>query len=168
MTTLTRAPDFSLPSVAGGPVRLADLCDGGPVLLLFVSEECPTCLLTLHRLAPLVSELSAAGVRVAAVFEDPLEVAARVARRTGFAGVVLSEPAPYEVSRAYELDSLPTAVLVDRSGQQTGRVVGWDADGLRTLLSVPVTDEPPLRKPGMRGQEHVRPRRAAAARRRRL
>ena len=148
MTTLTRAPDFSLPSVAGGPVRLADLCDGGPVLLLFVSEECPTCLLTLHRLAPLVSELSAAGVRVAAVFEDPLEVAARVARRTGFAGVILSEPAPYEVSRAYELDSLPTAVLVDRSGQQTGRVVGWDADGLRTLLSVPVTDEPPLRKPG--------------------
>ena len=101
MTTLTRAPDFSLPSVAGGPVRLAELCDGGPVLLLFVSEECPTCPLTLRRLAPLVPELSAAGVRVAAVFEDPLEVAARVARRTGFAGVVLSEPAPYEVSRAY-------------------------------------------------------------------
>jgi peroxiredoxin len=157
MTTLTRAPDFSLPSVAGGPVRLADLCNRGPMLLLFVSEECPTCLLTLHRLAPLVPELSAAGVRVAAVFEDPLEVAARVARRTGFAGVVLSEPAPYEVSRAYELDSLPTAVLVDRSGRQTGRVVGWDADGLRALLSAPVTDEPPLRKPGCAAKNTYNP-----------
>ena len=148
MTTATHAPEFSLPSVAGPPVRLADLCDGGSALLLFVSEECPTCVLTLHRLAPVVSELSAAGVRVAAVFEDPLEVAARVARRTEFAGLVLSEPAPYEVSQAYSLASLPTAVLVDRSGAEVGRVVGWDAAGLRTLLSVPITDEPPLRKPG--------------------
>ena len=35
----------------------------GPALLLFVSEECPTCVLTLRRLAPLVPELAAAGVR---------------------------------------------------------------------------------------------------------
>ena len=149
MTTITtRAPEFSLPSVAGDPVRLADLHERGPALLLFVSEECPTCALTLRRLAPLVSELAAAGMCVAAVFEDPLEVAARVARRTGFSGVVLSEPAPYDVSRAYSLESLPTAVLVDRDGGQVGRVIGWDAPGLRTLLSVPVTHEPPLRKPG--------------------
>jgi peroxiredoxin len=148
MTALAAAPEFSLPSVAGDPVRLADLHERGPALLLFVSEECPTCVLTLQRLAPLVSELTAAGVRVAAVFEDPLEVAARVARRTRFAGVVLSEPAPYEVSGAYSLQSLPTAVLVDRSGRETGRVVGWDSHGLGALLSVSVTDEPPLRKPG--------------------
>jgi hypothetical protein len=82
------------------------------------------------------------------VFEDPLEVAARVARRTGFAGTVLSEPAPYEVSGAYELTSLPTLVLVNRSGQQIGRVVGWDADALNELLPVSVTDEAPQRKPG--------------------
>jgi peroxiredoxin len=148
MTTATHAPQFSLPSLTGPPVRLADLCDGGSALLLFVSEECPTCVLSLRRLAPVVSELSDAGVRVAAVFEDPLEVAARVARRTSFDGLVLSEPAPYEVSRAYSLASLPTAVLVDGSGAEVGRVVGWDAAGLRTLLSVPITDEPPLRKPG--------------------
>jgi peroxiredoxin len=148
MTTVAHAPEFSLSSVAGGAVRLAELCDRGAALLVFVSEECPTCALTLRRLAPLVPGLAAGGVRLAAVFEDPLEVAARVARRTGFAGVVLSEPAPYEVSRAYSLESLPTAVLVDRDGGQVGRVVGWDAAGLRTLLSVRVTDEPPLRKPG--------------------
>jgi len=148
MSAVAAAPDFSLPSVAGHPVALADLHADGPALLLFVSEECPTCVLTLRRLAPVVAELSDAGVRVAAVFEDALEVAARVARRTGFDGVVLAEPAPYEVSRAYSLASLPTAVLVDRSGAEVGRVVGWDAAGLRTLLSVPVTDEPPVRKPG--------------------
>ena len=62
--------------------------------------------------------------------------------------MVLSEPAPYDVSRAYSLQSLPTAVLVDRAGRETGRVVGWDSDGLEALLSVSVTDEPPPRKPG--------------------
>jgi peroxiredoxin len=142
------APDFSLASVAGPAIRLGELHADGPALLLFVSEECPTCALALRRLGPAVPSLTGAGIAVAAIFEDPLEIAARVARRTGFAGAVLSEPTPYEVSRAYELQSLPTAVLVDRAGQQLGRVVGWDAAGLETLLSVPITDEPPLRKPG--------------------
>src|SRR6185312_14646892 len=112
------------------------------------SEECPTCTLTLRRLAPVVPELTAAGLTIAAVFEDPLEVAARVARRTGFAGTVLSEPSPYKVSGAYELVSLPTAVLVDPSGVETARVVGWDADGLESLLPVSLPDDPPRRKPG--------------------
>jgi AhpC/TSA family len=142
------APEFTLPSVAGGSLRLAELHADGPALLLFVSEECPTCTLTLRRLAPVVPELIAAGLTIAAVFEDPLEVAARVARRTGFAGTVLSEPAPYEVSGAYELVSLPTAVFVDPSGQETERVVGWDAESLGALLSVSLTDDAPRRKPG--------------------
>jgi peroxiredoxin len=146
--TLIAAPEFSLPSVAGGSVRLAELHQDGPALLLFVSEECPTCVLTLRRLAPIVSGLGTAGVQVAALFEDPLEIAARVARRTAFTGVVLSEPSPYDTSRAYSLHSLPTAVLIDRDGREAGRVVGWDADGLQALLSVPMTDEAPTRKPG--------------------
>jgi hypothetical protein len=91
------------------------------------------------------------------VFEDPLEVAARVARRAGFTGTVLAEPAPYSVSSAYELVSVPTTVLVDREGQIAGRVVGWDAEALDELLmqaagaptpALAVTHEPPRRKPG--------------------
>jgi peroxiredoxin len=152
------APEFELDSVAGGPVRLADLVRDGPALLVFVSEECPTSTLALRRLAPLVETLATAGVRMATIFEDPLEVAARVARRAGLAGVLLSEPSPYEVSRAYELAGLPTSVLVDRDGRLAARVVGWDADGLDALIEqataavgaapVRVTDQPPRRKPG--------------------
>ena len=47
-------PEFALPSVAGAAVALSDLHATGPALLLFVSEECPTCALTLRRLAPVV------------------------------------------------------------------------------------------------------------------
>ena len=144
------APEFTLPSVGGGSLRLAELHADGPALLLFVSEECPTCTLTLRRLAPVVPELTAAGLTVAAVFDDPLEVAARVARRTGFSGTVLAEPAPYEVSGAYELASLPTIVLVDQTGEQIGRVVGWDAAALSDLLPVSSPKRPRAASPAAR------------------
>jgi hypothetical protein len=150
------APDFVLPSAAAGPVSLRELRADGPALLVFVSEECPTSLLTLRRLAPALPALQDAGVSVAAVFADPLEVAARTARRAGFTATVLSEPAPYEVSRAYELQTVPTVVKLEGDGEMGGRVVGWDAEGLEGLLgatapggAVPsLTRDPPLRKPG--------------------
>jgi peroxiredoxin len=152
------APDFELPSVAGGALRLADLIAGGAALVVFVSEECPTCALTLRRLTPLVDPLQRAGVRTVALFEDPLEVAARAARRAGFAATVLAQPAPYEVSRAYELVSVPTSVLIDRNGDIAHRIVGWDEQALNEIFeqacgagaapAVRVTDEAPRRKPG--------------------
>jgi hypothetical protein len=154
-SVVVSAPEFELDSVADGAVQLAALRSAGPALLLFVAEECPTSTMTLRRLAPLVEPLAGRGVTVTAIFEDLLEVAARTARRAGFGGVVLSEPAPYDVSRAYELESLPTAVLVDRRGNAAGRVVGWDSEALGALLEratdagdFRVTDEPPRRKPG--------------------
>jgi AhpC/TSA family len=154
---MSPAPEFELPSVRGGPVRLTDLRAQGSVLLLFVSEECPTCAMTLARLAPQLAGVEAAGVQLAAIFEDPPEVAARAARRAGFTGLVLSEPAPYDVSRAYELQSVPTAILVDGAGAEEGRVVGWDARGLAEILDqagvgdgigAALTREAPLEKPG--------------------
>lgn len=130
--------------------------------------------MTLRRLAPAVPAMRDRGVTVAAVFADPLEVAARTARRAGFSGSVLSEPSPYDVSRAYGLQAVPTAVLVDPGGVECGRVIGWDVEGLQALLdgagrngaspaagrdagsgavgqdagSPALTRDPPLRKPG--------------------
>jgi hypothetical protein len=142
--------------VAGGPVSLGELIAGGPAVLVFVSEECPTSRLALRRLAPILPSLRDAGIGVAAIFADPLEVAARTARRAGFTATVLSEPAPYGTSRAFDVQTVPTVALVDQQRQIRRRVVGWDADGLQELFdmlgpaSLPdrVTRDPPLRKPG--------------------
>jgi peroxiredoxin len=158
MSAFVAAPDFKLSSVGGRPVALTELCSSGAALVVFAAEECPTSAMTIRRLAPLVDSLATLGVTVAAVFEDPLEVAARVARRAGFRGPVLSEPEPFEVSRAYELVSVPTTVLVDRDRNAVGRVVGWDADWLDELIAqacgrvgaaaLSVTHDAPSRKPG--------------------
>ena len=154
----TRAPSFALSSTTGGSVELDDLVAGGPALLIFAAEECPTCALALRRLGPLVEPLRDAGVGLAVVFEDPLDVAARVAREARFAGTVLAEPAPYDTSRAYALESLPTTFLLDRDGFVAATVVGWDAGALAALVgqactavgapAPELTGEPPRTKPG--------------------
>jgi peroxiredoxin len=154
----TRAPSLDLPSTTGGSVGLDDLVAGGPALLIFASEECPTCALALRRLGPIVAPLHDAAVCLAVVFEDPLDVAARVARDARFRGTVLAEPAQYETSRAYGLESLPATFLLDRDGAVAGTVVGWDAGALSELVgracaavgatAPEITSERPLKKPG--------------------
>ena len=114
--------------------------------------------MTLRRLAAPAGDLTAAGISVTAIFEDPLEVAARSARGAGFRGTVLSEPEPYELSRSLQLQSVPTTLLFDPEGSLLRRVVGWDREGLDDLLgqasalagapAVRVTGEHPVRKPG--------------------
>ena len=78
--------------------------------------------------------------------------------RRALHGQVLAEPAPYDTSRAYGLESLPTTVLLDRAASVVGTVVGWDAGALAALLgracaavgaaAPEITDEPPRVKPG--------------------
>ena len=131
-------------------------------MLVFVAEECPTSTLALRRLAPLAPTVRDAGVALAAIFEDPPEVAARVTRATGFPATALAEPAPYDVSRAYDLETLPTTVLVDGAGEEVDRRVGWDAAGLEELLAracgvrVEVDARGAARQARLHGEEHLR------------
>jgi len=135
------APDFALPSTTGGPVELAGLLAAGPAIVMFVTDDCPTCELTLRRIAT-------AGAGVTVVCEAPAAAASRLAARAGFDGRVLAEPAPYETSRAYGLEAVPTTVKIAPSGAVAGTVVGWDAAALSALLGADLGADPPARKPG--------------------
>src|SRR6516162_7372569 len=152
------APPLRVRGTGPGAVTVASLTAGGCALLVFVSEECPTSAMALRRLSPLCQAWAEAGLTSVAVFEDPLEVAVRVARRLGWAGQVAAQDPPYDTSRAYQLVSVPTAVLISAAGRVAGRVTGWDQPGLAALagtagellgsqLAVPQPTEP-LRKPG--------------------
>jgi len=166
------APALTVRGTGLGEVTIGDLTAGGCALLLFVSEECPTSAMALRRLRPLCGAWEEAGLTSTAVFEDPLEVAVRVARRLGWADRVAAEDPPYETSRAYQLVSVPTAVLVDRDGTIAGTVTGWDHAALVALigragtllgaeLPVPEAAEP-LLKPGCSSKAAIDPGLAAA------
>src|SRR6266581_4696180 len=90
-----RAPALSVRGPGAGEVTIDGLAAGGCALLLFVSEECPTSAMALRRLGPLCRAWAEAGLTATAVFEDPLEVAVRVARRLGWQAGVAAEDPPY-------------------------------------------------------------------------
>lgn len=168
-----RAPTLTVTGIDPGPVSLDDLAAGGCALLVFASEECPTSAMALRNLGPLCRDWAAAGLTATAVFEDPLDVAIRVARRLAWTGRVVAQDPPYETSRAYGLLSVPTTVLVDRAGTVAGIVVGWDQPALTALieqagailgttaLATPPPAEP-LRKPGCSSKAAIDPEIAAA------
>jgi AhpC/TSA family len=161
------APALSVRGAGPGEVTIAGLTASGCALLVFVSEECPTSAMALRRLGPLCPAWAGAGLTAVAVFEDPLEVAVRVSRRLGWAGQVAAEDPPVETSRAYQLVSVPTAVLIDQEGRIAGRVTGWDQPGLAGLIEQaaallgarlagpPATE--PLRKPGCSSKAAIDP-----------
>src|SRR5215831_8211710 len=166
------APPLSVRGTGSGEITVGGLAAGGAALLLFVNVDCPTSAMAMRRLGPLCRAWQEAGLSATAVFEDPLEVAVRTARRLGWAGRVAAEDPPYETSRAYGLVSVPTAVLVDNAGTIVGTVTGWDHAALVALigqagallgarLAVPEATEPAL-KPGCSSKAAIDPELAAA------
>src|SRR5215470_10388973 len=156
-----RAPALAVRDPGPGEVTIGGLTAGGCALLLFVNEDCPTSAMAMRRLGPLCPAWEAAGPSATAVFEDPLEVAVRLARRLGWAG-----------RGASGLVSVPTAVLVDNAGTIAGTVTGWDHAALAALiekagallgagLATPDATEP-LLKPGCASKAASDPELAAA------
>src|SRR5215469_1974839 len=166
------APALSVHGTGPSEVTVDGLTAGGCALLLFVNEDCPTSAMALRRLGPLCQAWEEAGLISTAIFEDPLEVAVRLARRLGWTGRVAAEDPPYETSRAYRLVSVPTAVLVDNAGTIAGTVTGWDHQSLVALIQkaeailgagLPVPDATePLLKPGCSSKAAIDPELAAA------
>ena len=166
------APELLVRGTGLAPVTIAGLTAGGCALLVFVSEHCPTSALALRRLGPLCQAWARAGLTAIVIFEDPLDLAIRTARRLGWTGQVAAQEPPYPASRDYGLATVPTAVLVGRDGVVAGAVAGWDQRALTALLraagerlgadlATPPEAEP-LIKPGCSSKAAIDPDLAAA------
>jgi thiol-disulfide isomerase/thioredoxin len=154
------APTFSLPDEHGAVRALADLAPKGTALLAFFKTSCPTC-----RLAfPVYGELERRYgdvVPVVAVTQTQMAVTRPWLAEAGFSGPVLDdEQGHYSLSRAFDIRSVPTLVLVE-DGKVVACSEAWDRDrinewarelGHRTGRSIaPVSaegDGRPVFKPG--------------------
>jgi peroxiredoxin len=119
-----RAPSLELPDAATGE-SVTDPWREGPVVLAFFKTTCPVC----QMAAPKVQALADAGVRVVAVGEDAPAAIRTYAERHGQKVTTLSEAAPYPVSDAFGIDTVPTLFRVDEDGTARDAVVSWDRDG---------------------------------------
>ena len=109
------APDFALHGFAGDNVRLSEH-RGEVVVLTFWSTRCSTCAAQLHALDRSFVTYRSAGLQMFGISVDDDQGRARdfaASQRVAFK--MLADP-DKAVSRLYEVDNLPMAVLIDRSG----------------------------------------------------
>ncbi len=110
------ASDFALPSIQGSNVRLSEY-RGQVVVLAFWSSRCAVCAAQLAELAEQQRTYGSAGLVTLAVSVDDDLARARDYARQHAASVPLLLDPQRQVSRQYQVDRLPTIVLIDRRGR---------------------------------------------------
>lgn len=110
-----QAPDFVLKSVAGNNIRLSEH-RGEIVMLTFWASWCGDCRAQLEHVAELHSRYGDAGVALLAVSLDQDRRSAASSSERLVDGRAVLHDADGKVGRLYEIDSMPTLVLVDRDG----------------------------------------------------
>jgi thiol-disulfide isomerase/thioredoxin len=118
------APDFTLPTLSGAPIRLAEL-RGKVVLLNFWATWCVPCRTEMPSLDALYQQYQDRGLAVLAVNVDTLSTAGVEAfmQEVAVTFPIVLDPA-WSVARAYRVLGLPTTYLIDRGGNVVIREVG--------------------------------------------
>jgi hypothetical protein len=98
----------------------------GPALLVFVSSASPTCGIALPVYAELGHRYGDV-LPVVAVPLDDREKAAAWLDEKGFAGPVVDDDRARRLFAGFEIDAVPTLVLVE-AGRVLDVSVGWDRD----------------------------------------
>ena len=110
------APDFTLPAAVGGNVRLSEH-RGDVVVLTFWSSRCSVCVAQLAALGDLQTTYRSAGlVTLAVSVDDDMKSATQFAKSHPTRFPLLLDRLK-EVGRAYNIELIPTTVLIDRRGR---------------------------------------------------
>lgn len=118
------APDFTLPALSGGTLRLSDL-RGKVVLLNFWATWCVPCRTEMPAIETLYQRYKDQGLEVLAVNLDVLSTAGVEAfvKEVGVTFPIILDPS-WGTARAYRVFGLPTTYLIDRAGNVVVREVG--------------------------------------------
>lgn len=110
------APDFALRATSGGNVRLSE-ARGQVVVLSFYGSRCNACRAQLAQLDEVFRTYQPAGLVVYGVsIDDEEDEANEFARSVAVQFPMLSDPSK-SVGRQYDIDRLPTVVIIDRAGK---------------------------------------------------
>jgi len=131
------APDFTLPALDGGTVRLSDL-SGRVVVLNFWATWCGPCVKEMPTLEHLETQLGDKGLSVLAVsldMGDPKRVETFV-KGYGWRLAVLLDPLA-QVGDQYAIRVMPTTYVIGPDGNILGRSFGaleWDTPAAVALM----------------------------------
>ncbi len=131
------APDFTLPDLAGQPVKLSDL-RGKVVVMDFWATWCGPCRLSLPHIQQLHDDLKNQGVVVLGIDigEEPQTVLGFVEKNKMTFRILLDEQD--KISPLYKVSGIPHTVVVDQKGQVVKVHTGF-APGQEKVLRGEVT-----------------------------
>ena len=124
LPTTFPAPDFTLPTLAGGSRHLSEL-RGKVVLLNFWATWCVPCRTEMPTIEALYQRYKSQGLEVLAVNLDVLSTAGVEAfvKEVAVTFPILLDPS-WSAARAYRVFGLPTTYLIDRTGNLVAREAG--------------------------------------------
>ena len=125
------APDFTLRSLDGEPVRLADL-RGKPVLIEFWATWCPPCLMAMPHIQQMHDRYSGQGLQVLALSTDydPGEVRDWMRRNSLSLPVLMCDG---ETQMRYRAGSIPRTYLLDGEGTVRHASTGFSEASMEEL-----------------------------------
>jgi len=142
------APDFSLPALEGGTVRLSDYLGKSVVLIDFWSTTCAPCMVEIPHLIDLYKSNKERGLVVLAISLDGPESLADVSRVVHDKGMdfpVLLDQETSVVSRYNPKKEMPFTVLIDKNGAIVHKHAGYqpgDEKKLSTEVETALGKEP--------------------------
>ena len=117
------APDFTLASLDGEPIRLADL-RGRPVIVNFWASWCGPCIEEFPLLRGAAARHEADGLAViGVVYRDRAEAAREFMERHGGTWAAAMDPGE-QVATAYGVVGPPETYFIDRDGTIVARNIG--------------------------------------------
>jgi len=111
------APPFDLVGIDGKNYSLQEGLGRGPVLAAFFKVACPTCQYTFPFLERLYQQLRPRGGQVWGIVQDEASQARRFANEYRITFPILIDDSPYEISRKYGLEYVPSVFLIEPDGR---------------------------------------------------
>jgi peroxiredoxin len=134
----TSAPDFTLKTLAGGNMRLQEQ-RGQVVLVNFWATWCGPCRKEMPHLNRIADKYKSSGLVLLGVnVDDDVGNASAVAAKLGVKFPVLLDT-DKKVSRLYDLNSMPSTMVIDRSGKVRFVHRGYQ-DGYEDLYDKQIRD----------------------------
>ena len=129
-----RAPEFSLPTVDGKQISLAEALGKGPVVLAFFKVSCPVCQYAFPFYQRMYEANRDAGVSFIAISQDKARDTAAFLKQYGVTfPVALDDPANYAVSNAYGLTTVPSVFYIETDGEIAISSVSWSKTDVEAI-----------------------------------
>ena len=126
LTTRTKAPDLTLPTMDGKTFSLQKALARGPVALAFFKISCPVCQYALPFLERIHQAYGNKKVSIVGISQNGKKDTAAFMKEYGVTfPVLLDDTGSYPASNAYGLTNVPTIFWIAQDGEIEVSSVGW-------------------------------------------